>query len=395
MFDIAPFPLGGSAASEGEDMTVLILVLAVVGAGVAVFMMSGRKGNSSDVLSLGESAPAAGAPPPSRPANPPTSDEKDPAEELAKTAALHDTRGPAVPKVSSPRLTSLHIIDNVHSFHFVATLGRRLVFVFHPYSPNRLVGVEQGLDEDGSNTGALFDHLAERAIAAGLPDLAAPRAQDAFQPHTLSTSSIHIRALFEDGRRWAGMYGAEELLQQGLPAGLLELLLDMRALGLQMVPEQIKSQGARPPLLHFTLEDKATQPTAKFSVLVDTKEVAMISVPPSEGGRGTTYMIPLSDSRNLVHQLSERIDGLIDLYRVLALTPVQGEQALRQEAVREAAFMARMAIGDGKQFWATFLNEADIARGALPPLLAAFARDVRTLAVATARASEVGQKAAS
>ncbi|WP_164009898.1 hypothetical protein [Pyxidicoccus trucidator] len=374
---------------------VLILVLAAVAAGVAVFVMSGNRRGTSDTLSLGGSASSMADRSPPPPRSLPGSDEADPAEALAWTAALQDTRSPAVPSVNRPRLTSLHIIDNVHRFHFVATLGRRLVFVFHPYAPDRLVGVEQGLDEDGSNTGPLFDHLAERTIAAGLPDLPTRRSQDAFQPHTLHTPSIHIRALFEDGRRWADMFDAEALMQQGLPAGLLELLLDMRALGMQLVPEGIKAEGERAPLLHFTLMDKATQPASGFNVLVDTKEVAMISVPPEGGGQGTTYMIAQSDSRKLVQTLSARLDGLIDLYRILALSPFQGERALKEETLGEAAFMARMAIGDGKQFWATVFDPADVARGALPPILSAFARDVRTLAVATALAGAAEQKAAS
>ncbi|WP_163995395.1 hypothetical protein [Pyxidicoccus caerfyrddinensis] len=374
---------------------VLILVLAAVAAGVAVFVMSGNRRHTSDTLSLEGNAPAMGDRPPPPPGPAPAVDDLDPAEELAWTAALRDTRGPAVPAVSTPRLTSLHIIDNVHRFHFVATLGRRLVFVYHPYAPDRLVGVEQGLDEDGSNTGPLFDHLAERAIAAGLLDLASPRSQDAFQPHTLRTPSVHIRALFEDGRRWVGMYDAEAVTRQGLPASLLELLLDMRALGMQMVPDAIKSEGARPPLLHLTVVDRATQPGSGFDVLVDTKNVAMISVPSEGGGKATMYMIAQSDSRKLVQTLSARLDGLIDLYRVLALNPFQGERALKDEALGEAAFLARIVIGEGKQFWATVLDPADIARGELPLRLSAFARDVRTLAVATALASAEGQKVAS
>ncbi|MCY1023852.1 hypothetical protein [Pyxidicoccus sp. MSG2] len=366
---------------------LLILVLAVVATGVAVFVMSGSKRGTSDTLSLGGSAPAMGnaAPPPPQPL--PPADEPDPAVEFAMTAALRDTRGPAVPTVTTPRLTSLHIIDNVHPLHFVATLGRRIVFVFHPYSPNQLVGVEHRLDEDRNDTASIFDHLAERVLEAGLPGLPSPRAQDAFQPHTLRTPSIHIRALFEDGRRWAGMYGAEELKQQGLPAELLELLLDMRALGMQLVPDSIKSQGARPPLRHFTLSDKASHPGSEFSVLVDPKEMAGISLPPEEkGGKGSTYLVAPTDNRQLLQKLAGRIDGLIDLYRLFSLTPFQGERALGVDAQKEAAFMARIAIGDGKQYWATMLDPADIARGALPPFLSAFSRDVRALATATARA---------
>jgi hypothetical protein len=57
--------------------------------------------------------------------------------------------------------------------------------------------------------------------------------------------------------------------------------------------------------------------------------------------------------------------------------------------------MARIAVGDGRQFWATALDPADVAARGLHPTLSAFARDLRTLAVATARACVEKQKAAS
>jgi hypothetical protein len=378
---------------------VLILILAgVVTAGAAAFLMSSRKRDTGDTLSLGPVSPSAlgdRPPPRSQPQSPPASEELDPAEELARNAALQDTRGPAVPRVSKPRLTSLHLINNVNHLHFVATLGRRVVFVYHPYTPNQVVGVEQGLDEDGGNTGPLFDHLAERVLAAGLPGLPSPRAQEAFQPATLRTPSVHIRARFEDGRSWAGMYTAEEVEKQGLPAGLLELMLDMRGLGLQMVPEQLKSQGARPPLMHFTLKDNATRPGSEFGMLVDPRQIAMLSLPPEEvGGKGTTYMIAQADTRNLVQSLSGRLDALLDLHRVFALKPFQGERALEEETSKGAAFMARIAIGEGRQFWATVLDPADIGQGLLPPPLSAFARDARILAEATARVSRETQEPA-
>jgi hypothetical protein len=367
---------------------LLILVLAVVVAGGALFLMSGRK---RDTLTHTESPPVMDTPPPHP--LPVQAPELDPAEEHARTAALQDTREPAVPSVSTPRLTALHIIDNVHRFHFVATLGRRLVFVFHPYGHGGPGGFEHVLDADGSNTGPLFDHLAECAIAAGLPELPSRHAREAFQPHTVRTPSVHIRALFEDGRSWADMYDAEEVARQGLPAGLLGLLLDMRSLGFQFAPDTIKSQAGRPPLLHFSLLDKASDAASEYRILVSVKETTIISLPPEGAEKGATYLIPFSEHRELLEPLAARLDALIDLHRIFALTPFQGERSLRNETLEEAAFLARIAIGDGQQYWATVLDPADVAGRGLPPVLAAFSRDVRTLTVPVARASMEKQKA--
>jgi hypothetical protein len=123
------------------------------------------------------------------------------------------------------------------------------------------------------------------------------------------------------------------------------------------------------------------------------KETTTITLPPEGAGKGATYLIPFSVHRELLEPLEARLDALIDLHRILGLPPSQGERSLRNETLQEAAFLARIAIGDGKQYWATVLDPADVAGRGLPPVLAAFSRDVRTLAVVAARASMEKQKA--
>jgi hypothetical protein len=337
-----------------------IAVLVVLAAAVAYF--AGRRAAPPALPSTGPS------PEPSRVRHVP---DVDP-QELARTAALRVPSPEAV--TGGPDLLALHLVDNAHRFHFVLNRDDLWAVVLHPPATPAPLGLTVPLnDPSAQGLHEVLSNLEERIRRSGVLDLPPHRAAEALQPDTLrAPSSRHVRIVLRGAPSWVSLYEEGERL----PAELLTLLLDLRALGFAaLVPQHVQQQVRTPELLHFELIDEREE----FRLASTRGKGLMLTHRPPGAEKRHTYLVSHADNGARLDLLHQRLATLVDLHRVPNLQPREPKLAMSPTAHESHPFVVRLLMEGGKG-WATCYEAGAQRSDGPPPELEALERDVRTLA---------------